>query len=536
MARLTHVPRIGCRSSALALLWLASLVLLAGPGQAARDVTLRWTVPTGEPVNGYQVYLALQPGAYQPPIDVGYRTPDSSGVATAVVQLGSDVDYYAAMTAYNSAGESALSNEIVLDAPAPPTCSASNCDDGNICTFDTCLTSGCTHAALTGGTCDDGDPSTVLDTCSAGVCQGTVSGSGGCTSDSECDDLDGCNGAERCISNSCVTGTPLFCPAPTQCTVGVCQSGACGSTPVLNGLACNDGNSSTTNDACQAGICVGQQSPPPDPTPDPIPPVAGPDVRPLILEALGAMAVASVIGEPSVSAQVAVIPPTAVAVPTDPGLKVFNPAASVSLCESEFCVATSLETDARGRVRGSGSMDLGGGETLDTAFSGELRGYKGVTKVTHKLKLKGTVQGVEARGTSKLRGELNWSTGLFEFKISAKVCSSDLGCETMALADAVPLNPDAGLWTLHLDVVNVDGESLGGTAIATLGDGRTLTYEAQGKHSSKTDLWSLKLKGTGTGAGSSIKLKDVAMSGSKLESGTITHKILGHRGSSELLP
>ena len=536
MARLTRVIRIGCRSSVLALLWLASLVLLAGPGQAARDVTLRWSVPTGEPVQGYQVHLALQSGAYQAPVDVGYRAPDSSGVATAVVRLGSDVDYYAAMTAYNAAGTSALSNEILLAAPAGPTCNVASCDDGDVCTFDACDASGCTHTGLSGLKCDDGDPTTVLDTCSAGVCRGIVSGAAGCTSDSECDDLDGCNGAERCISNSCVTGTPLFCPAPTQCTVGICQSGACGSTPVLNGLACNDGNSSTSNDACQSGICVGQQSPPPDPTPGPVPPVAGPDVRPLILEALGAMTMASVIGEPSVSAQVSAIPPTAVAVPTDPGLKVFNPAASVSLCESEFCVATSLETDARGRVRGSGSIDLGGGETLDTKFSGKLRGSKGSTRVKHQLKLKGIVQGVQVKGTAKIRGELNWSTGLFEFEISAKVCSPGLGCETIALADVAPLNPDAGLWTLYLDVVDLDGEKLGGTAIATLGDGRTLTYEAQGKYSSKTDLWSLKLKGTGTAAGSSIKLKHVAMSGSKLQSGTITHKILGHRGSYELLP
>ena len=539
MARLLHIVRIGRGSPALVLLWLVSLVLLAPPGQAARDVELRWIVPAGGTVDGYKVYLALQPGAHQPALDIGSQAPDANGVASATIHIGSDVDYYASMTAYNSAGESVKSNEIALPTPQ---CDVASCDDGNPCTLDACGANACTHAPLSGSTCNDGDPGTIGDVCSAGICQGFVPE---CTSSSQCSDQDACNGAEYCIDNHCVAGVPLSCPAPSQCTVGICQAGACGSTPVVDGLACNDGSSSTTNDRCLSGICIGQQSPPPDPDPLPDPdpdPVPDPDplpvdasLRPVLLEALGTMAVLSVVGDSSFTAQAVVVPPTAAAVPLDRGLKIFNPTASVGMCEPEFCLATLLETDAKGKVTGAGSIELGT-ETIEATFKGKLKGKNGGTRVTQSLKLQGIIQGVAVKGSSKLRGDLDWNTGMFKFEARVKVCTSGSGCEEMTVVDAIALDPNDGLWTLQLDVVGVDATNVGGSAFATLGDGRTLVYEIQGKYSSKTDRWNLTLKGTGDDEGSSIKLKDVDLSGGKIQSGRITHKILGHRGVFEPIP
>ncbi len=120
MAKLLRIVRIGRGGSALGLLWLVSLVLLAPPGQAARDVELRWIVPAGDTVDGYKVYLALQPGTHQPALDIGSQVPDQNGIASAMIRIGSDVDYYASMTAYNSAGESVKSNEILLASPWRP--------------------------------------------------------------------------------------------------------------------------------------------------------------------------------------------------------------------------------------------------------------------------------------------------------------------------------------------------------------------------------------------------------------------------------
>ena len=247
------------------------------------------------------------------------------------------------------------------------------------------------------------------------------------------------------------------------------------------------------------------------------------------------MAVLSVVGDSSFTAQAVVVPPTAAAVPLDRGLKIFNPTASVGMCEPEFCLATLLETDAKGKVTGAGSIELGT-ETINATFKGKLKGKNGVTQVTQLLKLQGIIQGIGVKGSSKLRGDLDWNTGMFKFEARVKVCTSGSGCEKMTVVDAIALDPNDGLWTLQLDVVGVDATNVGGSAFATLGDGRTLVYEIKGKYSSKTDRWNLTLKGTGDDEGSSIKLKDVDLSGGKIQSGKITHKILGHRGVFEPIP
>jgi cysteine-rich repeat protein len=50
---------------------------------------------------------------------------------------------------------------------------SASCDDGNPCTGDSCDPgSGCQHANV-GGTCDDGDPCSLTDACSGGQCVGT---------------------------------------------------------------------------------------------------------------------------------------------------------------------------------------------------------------------------------------------------------------------------------------------------------------------------------------------------------------------------
>jgi len=56
-------------------------------------------------------------------------------------------------------------------------CAGVNCDDNNQCTEDTCYGGGfCAHSPVAAGTaCDDGDSSTLHDTCnSRGSCQGGV--------------------------------------------------------------------------------------------------------------------------------------------------------------------------------------------------------------------------------------------------------------------------------------------------------------------------------------------------------------------------
>lgn len=66
----------------------------------------------------------------------------------------------------------------IPDAGPPDTSGCAtpkDCDDGKTCTIDLCNTSDgtCTHKPHT-GSCDDGDPCTLADSCKSGTCKGTL--------------------------------------------------------------------------------------------------------------------------------------------------------------------------------------------------------------------------------------------------------------------------------------------------------------------------------------------------------------------------
>ncbi len=107
---------------------------------------------------------------------------------------------------------------------------ALNCDDGNVCTDDSCdAIAGCQNVNDDTNTCDDGEPCTSDDVCSAGTCAGTP-GPDCCQIDSDCDD-----------GNVCTDD---------QCGGGVC-------TAVANAAACDDGNTCTDGDVCSQEVCSG---------------------------------------------------------------------------------------------------------------------------------------------------------------------------------------------------------------------------------------------------------------------------------------
>jgi len=170
------------------------------------------------------------------------------------------------------------------------------CDSGDLCTVNaTCqsevcvgqpkdcsaLDSACTQgacdaasgvcqalAANEGGACNDLDNCTLADTCVSGICVGTadpacVQACTGVADGTPCDDADPCTSASACSGGACV-GVPLDCSAlDTACTVGTCDatSGTCVAAPTNNGGACDDGDSCTYDDVCQAGACVGTADP-----------------------------------------------------------------------------------------------------------------------------------------------------------------------------------------------------------------------------------------------------------------------------------
>jgi hypothetical protein len=119
--------------------------------------------------------------------------------------------------------------------------------------------------SLAGKPCgsDSDTECTSPDTCDgAGSCQandkptGTNCGDAG----TECTNQDKCNGAGVCTDNgfkaagtACGDATSNACTAPDTCD----GSGTCQANNSADGTACNDGNACTTNDTCSDGACVG---------------------------------------------------------------------------------------------------------------------------------------------------------------------------------------------------------------------------------------------------------------------------------------
>ena len=155
------------------------------------------------------------------------------------------------------------------------TCKSIVCDDGNVCTSESCVAGqGCVYAPAA-GPCSDGDACTSGDACSAGECLPgaatecddgnpcTADGcdkSKGCThpaasAGAPCSDGNVCTQGDACAAGACLPGTATDCDDGDVCTSAACD-GVTGCSFTANTDACSDGNGCTLGDACVAGVCT----------------------------------------------------------------------------------------------------------------------------------------------------------------------------------------------------------------------------------------------------------------------------------------
>lgn len=154
---------------------------------------------------------------------------------------------------------------------------APNCGDNNVCTTDSCdPITGCQHVNNS-VSCDDGNACTVNETCSNGVCVGTVplncGDNNSCTNDScnpltgcvfvnntdPCNDGSICTTGDVCVGGSCVGGSTMVCNDSNNCTTDSCHP-TLGCQHNFNTSPCDDGQFCTTNDQCAGGVCVGRSA------------------------------------------------------------------------------------------------------------------------------------------------------------------------------------------------------------------------------------------------------------------------------------
>ncbi len=147
------------------------------------------------------------------------------------------------------------------------------CDDGKVCTDDSCEPkAGCVFVDNT-TPCSDGDACTSGDACKAGVCfpgGTTVCDDGnlctddacdkltGCASTANaagCDDGDACTVGDACSGSKCGPGAAKVCDDGKVCTNDACDKAA-GCVFSANSASCDDGDACTAGDKCAGSTCL----------------------------------------------------------------------------------------------------------------------------------------------------------------------------------------------------------------------------------------------------------------------------------------
>lgn len=220
---------------------LSILLTVLAEAAEARIVTIRWSSPEPSAAIGYRLYTRAPSESFGTPAYDGMPAI-VAGVYSIPLTVSDGTDSYVVAAAYNSAGESPRSNEMLFAAPVCGNAvldAGEQCDDGNTAAGDGCSASCQVEVAACGNgiresgeACDDGN-TTAGDGCNAN-CR-----------------IEACGNAVLDAGESCDDGNKTAgdgCSATCQIEVAVCGNGM-----LQSGEACDDGNT-TAGDGCNA-IC-----------------------------------------------------------------------------------------------------------------------------------------------------------------------------------------------------------------------------------------------------------------------------------------
>ncbi len=187
-----------------------------------------------------------------------------------------------------------------------------------------------------------------------------------------------------------------------------------------------------------------------------------------------------------------------------PGTDIWDLSGIYNETEDDASFSFTIIQDDKGKISGQGTMtgsEDGIDIALDSTVSGSIKSIGDVTRAVLKMKLIGTAtdgfQVVSVKGKIKFILDIDTLNGLLIGTVNGKICAEG-GCGTInePVQFDIPGEAD-GSWNLVLDIQNVDGKKLTGTALATLQNGRGVPFSLTGKYNTNTDLTKLKLKGGG---------------------------------------
>lgn len=224
--------------------WLCAIVLLlsAQAAHAEKKVTV-CHFPPGNPTQVQTISVG------EAAVSAHLAHGDQTGACSAGCPSGCDDGNLCTSDSCGPAGQCAHT--------------AVSCDDGNGCTLDACdPAAGCLSLPNNGQSCDDDNACTGADVCAGGECHGAPI-AGCCAADADCDDTNPCTD-DSCSAGSCQS-VARDCAVESKCLAGYCNagSGECETTPVT----CDDSNV-CTDDSCDEtfGCTHAATATPPEPT------------------------------------------------------------------------------------------------------------------------------------------------------------------------------------------------------------------------------------------------------------------------------
>lgn len=185
--------------------------------------------------------------------------PGTSGEICVAGTCAVDLCFGVTCTASDTCHDAGTCDTTTGQCSNPVKSDGALCDDGNAATSgEICVGGTCKVDRCYGIQCNPSDQCHAAGSCDpdTGLCSNPVSADG-----TACDDGNAATSGEVCVAGVCGPNlcTNKTCVALDQChDAGSCSftTGLCSNPAKPDGAECSDGNGSTTQDQCKAGVCA----------------------------------------------------------------------------------------------------------------------------------------------------------------------------------------------------------------------------------------------------------------------------------------